>query len=257
MVEQPFLPKDGYHLSNDLTNKAIEFIKDAKVIAPDKPFFMYFCPGCAHAPHQVFKEWADKYKGKFDMGYDKYREVVLKRMKEMGVLPKETEMAPMNSLVEETSEDGNKWPPLDVINPWDTLSDGEKKLFSRMAEVYAGFISYTDHEIGRLLDFLEESEQLDNTIVVAISDNGASGEGGPNGSVNENLFFNGYPDDLETNLKMTSWGREDHNHYPKWRYFCAFRMYKREDAGAVDMRFWISLAQGIRARESGNSTITW
>jgi len=255
MVEQPSLPKDGYHLSKDLTDKAIEFIKDAKTIAPDKPFFMYFCPGCAHAPHHVFKEWAEKYKGKFDMGYEKYREVVLKRMKDLGIMPKETENTPINSLVEETSDDGKKWPPLDAIRPWDSLSKGEKKLFNRMAEVYAGFVSYTDNEIGRLLDFLEEAEQLDNTIVVVISDNGASGEGGPNGSVNENLFFNGIPDDLETNLKMLEelGGERTYNHYPNgWaEAFCApFRMYKRYAAwsGGTCDPLIISWPKGVKGK---------
>lgn len=231
-VEQPSLPKDGYHLSKDLVDRAISFIKDAKVIAPGKPFFMYFCPGCAHAPHHVFKEWADKYKGKFDMGYEAYREIVFERMKSMGIMPKETEMTPMNSLVGETSPEGKKWPMLDVIRPWGSLSEEEKKLFCRMAEVYAGFVSYTDHEIGRLLDYLEESGDLENTIIVTLSDNGASGEGGPNGSVNENLFFNGIPDDMKNNLKMLEdLGSENtYNHYPNgWaEAFCApFRMYKR------------------------------
>ena len=231
-VEQPSLPQEGYHLSKDLVDKAISFIKDAKVIAPGKPFFMYFCPGCAHAPHHVFKEWADKYKGKFDMGYEAYREVALERMKSMGILPKKTEMAPMNSLVGETGPEGKKWPMLDIIRPWSSLSEEEKKLFSRMAEVHAGFVTYTDHEIGRLLDYLEDSGNLDNTIIVMLSDNGASGEGGPNGSVNENLFFNGIPDDMADNLKMLDelGSEKTYNHYPNgWaEAFCApFRMYKR------------------------------
>jgi arylsulfatase A-like enzyme len=252
-VEQPSLPKDGYHLSNDLVDKAISFIKDAKVIAPGKPFFMYFCPGCAHAPHHVFKEWADKYKGKFDMGYESYRKIVLEQMKKKGILPQETEMAPLNSLVGETSPEGKKWPMLDVIRPWDSLSKEEKKLFCRMAEVYAGFVSYTDHEIGRLLDYLEESGDLDNTIIVALSDNGASGEGGANGSVNENLFFNGIPDDMKNNLKMLDeLGSENtYNHYPNgWaEAFCTpFRMYKRYAAwsGGTCDPLIVSWPEGIK-----------
>ena len=255
LVEQPGFPKDGYHLSKDLIDKAITFIRDGKVIAPDKPFFMYLCPGCGHAPHHVFKEWVDKYKGKFDMGYEEYREKVLKRMKAMGIMPKDTVMTPLNSMIEEISPDGKKWPALDAIRPWGSLSEKEKKLFNRMAEVYAGFVSYTDHEIGRLLDYLEEEGQLDNTIIVMISDNGASGEGGPNGSINENLFFNGIPDNLENNLKMLDdlGSEKTYNHYPNgWaEAFCApFRMYKRYAAwsGGTCDPFIICWPKGIAAK---------
>ena len=155
---------------------------------------MYFCPGACHAPHHAPKEWIEKYKGKFDMGYDKYREIVFERQKKMGILPQDAELTPANPYVNEKSVDGKPWNPLDVTRPWDSLSADEKKLFTRMAEVYAGFLSHTDYHIGRLLDYLEEAGQLDNTIIVLVSDNGASGEGGPNGSVNENKFFNGIPD---------------------------------------------------------------
>jgi len=255
LVEQSGYPQDGYHLSKDLIDKAISFIRDGKVIAPEKPFFMYLCPGCGHAPHHVFKEWADKYKGKFDMGYEKYREMVLERMKVMGMLPKDTVMTPLNSMIEETSPDGKKWPVLDAIRPWSSLSDKEKKLFNRMAEVYAGFVSYTDHEIGRLLDYLEEEGQLDNTIIVMISDNGASGEGGPNGSINENLFFNGIPDNLENNLKMLDdlGSEKTYNHYSNgWaEAFCApFRMYKRYAAwsGGTCDPFIICWPKGIASK---------
>ena len=156
-VEQPSTPEEGYHLTTDLTDKAIEFIKDAKVIAPEKPFFMYFCPGATHAPHHAPKEWIEKYKGTFDMGYEAYRELVFERQKQLGIFPEDAELTPLNPYVDETSADGKPWPPLDVVRPWDSLSDDEKRLFCRMAEVYAGFLSHTDHEIGRLLDFLEES----------------------------------------------------------------------------------------------------
>src|SRR5919198_2569025 len=196
-VEQPAMPEDGYHLTTDLTDKAIEFIKDAKMIAPEKPFFMYFCPGATHAPHHAPTEWIERYRGKFDMGYEAYRELVFERQKQLGIFPEDAELSPLNPYAEETSVEGRPWPALAVVRPWDSLSEDEKRLFRRMAEVYAGFLSHTDNEIGRLLDFLEESGQLDNTIVVLVSDNGASGEGGPNGSVNENKFFNGIPDSLE------------------------------------------------------------
>src|SRR5215208_8516126 len=112
------------------------------------------------------------------------------------------ELSPIHPYIDETSADrGKGWPELDTVRPWDSLSDDEKTLFRRMAEVYAGFLSHADDELGRLLDHLDESGQLDNTIIVLVSDNGASGEGGPNGSVNENKFFNGIPDSTEENLK--------------------------------------------------------
>ena len=193
-VEQPRSPEEGYHLTTDLTDKALEFVRDAKAIAPDKPFFFYFCPGACHAPHHVPKEWADRYKGRFDMGYEAYRELVFARQKQMGIMPRAAELSPINPYAGEKNPDGTKsWSELDMVRPWDSLSSDEKRLFTRMAEVYAGFLSHADHEIGRLLDYLETSGQLDNTMIVLVSDNGASGEGGPNGSVNENKLFNGHP----------------------------------------------------------------
>jgi len=231
-VDQPSLPEDGYHFTTDITNKALEFISDAKAIAPDKPFFLYYSPGAAHAPHQVPKSWADRYVGKFDMGYEKYRELVFDRQRAMGLLPDNAELTPINPYSETTSFDGKPWPELDTVRPWDTLSDAEKKLFCRMAEVFAGFLSHADNEIGRVLDHLEEIEQLDNTIVVVVSDNGASGEGGPNGSVNENKIFNGIVDSIEDNLPFIDdlGGPRTYNHYPTgwaWAFNTPFKMWKR------------------------------
>jgi arylsulfatase A-like enzyme len=254
LVEQPALPEDGYHLTTDLTNKAIEFIKDAKAIAPDKPFFMYFCPGATHAPHHAPREWIERYRGKFDMGYEAYRELVFERQKQLGIFPEDAELSPLNPYAEETSVEGKPWPPLDVVRPWDSLSEDEKRLFRRMAEVYAGFLSHTDHEIGRLLDFLEESGQLDNTIVVLVSDNGASGEGGPNGSVNENKFFNGIPDSMEENLQYLDQlgSRATYNHYPvgwAWAFNTPFKMWKRYNfEGGVADAMVVSWPRGIKAR---------
>ena len=231
-VDQPYDPEDGYHLSKDLADRAIAMIADAKQVDPDKPFFMYYCPGAGHAPHHSPKEWADKYKGVFDEGYERYAEEAYKRMKKMGMIPENTDLAPMNSMADEVSAEGVAWPELDTVRPWDSLSDDEKTLFIRMAEVYSGFVSYTDHHIGRMLDYLEQIGQLDNTLIVVISDNGASGEGGPNGSVNENKFFNNIPDSLKDNLAMLDelGGPNTYNHYPTgWaQAFCApFKMYKR------------------------------
>ena len=179
-VDQPRSPEEGYHLTEDLTDKALEFIRDAKAVAPDKPFFLYYCPGACHAPHHAPKEWIDKYRGTFDMGYEAYRDLVFERQKRTGVVTGQAELSPVNPYIDDTSSDGKGWPEADTLRPWDSLTGDEKRLFARMAEVYAGFLSHADHHIGRLLDYLEDSGQLDNTIIVLVSDNGASGEGGPN-----------------------------------------------------------------------------
>ena len=170
-VEQPYGPEDGYHLSKDLTDKALTFIRDSQQSRPDKPWYMFFCPGANHAPHHAPKEYIDKYTGAFDDGYEAYREWVLPRMIERGIMPEGTELSPINPMTEGTFSPG------DLVRPWDTLNDDEKRLFSRMAEVYAGFSEYTDHQVGRIVDYLEESGQLDNTLIFYCADNGASGEG--------------------------------------------------------------------------------
>jgi arylsulfatase A-like enzyme len=180
----------------------------------------------------VPKEWADKYKGKFDMGYEAYRELVVKNQKKLGIIPDHAELSPINPYAELKGKEGQPWPEADTVRPWDSLSEDEKKLFRRMAEVYAGFVSHADHQIGRLLDYLEESGQLDNTLVVLVSDNGASGEGGPNGSVNENKYFNGVPDTTEANLKYLDvlGSPLTYNHYPTgwaWAFNTPFKMWKR------------------------------
>ena len=234
-VDPPKTPEEGYHLTEDLTDKAIEFIRDAKAVAPDKPFFLYYAPGAAHAPHHVAKEWADRFKGRFDKGYEAMREETLARQKEMGLVPSTTELPPLNPLGTPATRKGPKgqpFPPLDTTKPWATLSDDEKRLFSRMAEVYAGFLAHADHHIGRLLDFLEETGQRENTLVILVSDNGASGEGGPDGSVNENLLFNGIPDDLQVNLAKIDelGGPTTYNHYTNgWAmaFNTPFKMWKR------------------------------
>src|SRR5689334_4482029 len=195
-IEQPYQPEDGYHFSKDIADKAIGFIRDSKQSEPEKPWYMWYCPGANHAPHHCPQDYIDKYKGKFDDGYEAYREWVLERMIDRGIMPKGTELSPINPLPDGILPAG------DSVRPWNTLTDDEKKLFSRMAEVYAGFSEYTDVQIGRLIDYLEESGQLDNTLIFYCADNGASGEGGPNGSVNENAFYNSYPDDIKQNLAM-------------------------------------------------------
>jgi arylsulfatase len=242
-IDPPGRPEDGYHLSKDLADKAIEFILDAKVVAPDKPFFMYLAPGCGHAPHHVFAEWADRYRGRFDQGYEAIRAEILARQKELGLMPADVELSAINPHAGATGPDGQPWPALDQVRPWATLSDDERRLFARMAEVFAGFVSYTDDQIGRVIDFLDETDQLDNTLVVVVSDNGASAEGGPNGTFNEWRFFNGVPDTTEVTLPhLEELGSPaSYNHYNTgwaWAFDTPFPYWKRfagYEGGVADM----------------------
>ena len=234
-IDQPKSPEEGYHFTEDITDKAIEFIKDAKAVAPDKPFFLYYAPGAAHAPHHAPREWIDRYRGRFDQGYEAIREQILARQKEMGIVPADTELPPLNPIgtpQTRTGPDGLPYPPLDYTKPWDSLSADEKRLFARMAEVYAGFLGHADYHIGRLLDYLEANDLLENTMIVVVSDNGASGEGGPTGSVNEAKFANGVADDLAENLAKIDelGGPLTYNHYPNgWAmaFNTPFKMWKR------------------------------
>ncbi len=234
----PKTPEEGYHLTEDLVDRAIGFIADTKQVAPDKPFFLYFCPGAQHAPHHVPKEWADKYRGAFDDGWDRYREKTFARQVEMGLLPQGTELSPHDPDVQD----------------WNGLSEGERNLYARMMEVFAGFLEHTDHHIGRLLDFLERTGQLDNTLILLISDNGASAEGGPSGSVNENKFFNNVPDSLEQNLAALAdlGGPRYFNHYPwgwTWAGNTPFRRWKRETfRGGVTDPFIVHWPNGFESR---------
>jgi arylsulfatase len=184
-IDPPATPEQGYHLSKDLADNAIGFLRDHRSAAPGKPWFMYLCPGAGHSPHQVAAEWADKYRGRFDMGYERYRDIALANQKALGLLAEDTELSPMNPYAECISAAGLPWPEHDTVIPWDSLSEEQKQVSCRMAEVFAGFLSFTDAQIGRIFDYLEDTGQLDNTIVVAMSDNGASGEGGPSGTLDE------------------------------------------------------------------------
>lgn len=248
-IEAPYGPEDGYHLSKDLADHAIAMLRDKNATNPSKPFYMWFNPGANHAPHHSPKEYTEKYKGKFDDGYDAYRNWVVKRMKEKGILPENTDMAAFNPMPEDMAN------PADYVRPWEELNADEKKLFSRMAEVYAGFSEYTDAQVGRIIDYLEETGQLENTIVLYAADNGASGEGSPNGSVNENKFFNGYPDELEENMKYLEvlGGPETYNHFPTgWAaaFSAPFKMFKRysQYAGGTNDPLVISWPKGIKAK---------
>jgi arylsulfatase A-like enzyme len=237
-VEPPKTPEEGYHVTEDLVDKAISFIADAKQVAPNKPFFMYFCTGAMHAPHHVRKEWSDRYNGQFDDGWEAYREKVFARQKELGIVPPDAELSRHDP----------------DVPKWESLSAEEKKLYARMMEVFAGFLTHTDHHIGRLLDFLKAIGEFDNTLIMAISDNGASSEGGPQGSVNENLFFNNVPESLEENLKQIDalGGPTTFNHYAwgwTWAGNTPFRRWKRETyRGGISDPFIVHFPKGFEAR---------
>ena len=237
-VEPEKTPEEGYHLTPDLVDKAISFIADSKQVAPNKPFFMYFCPGAGHAPHHVPKEWADKYKGQFDDGWDAYREKTFARQKELGLIPEDAELSRHDPDVQD----------------WNTLTADEKKLYARMMEVFAGFLSHTDDQYGRLFEFLKTIGEWENTVIMFISDNGASAEGGPTGSVNENKFFNNVPDSLQENLQKIDalGGPTTFNHYP-WGWTFAgntpFRRWKRETyRGGISDPFIVHWPKGIKAK---------
>jgi arylsulfatase A-like enzyme len=201
-VEPERTPEEGYHLTEDLADRAIEWVQQQKALMPDKPFFVYFAPGATHAPHHVPKEWADKYRGKFDQGWDKLREETFARQKALGVIPPEAELTPRHA----------------QIPAWDEMPDELKPVLRRQMEVYAGFLEHTDHHVGRLVDMLSGLGILDDTLVYyIIGDNGASAEGTLNGTFNEMINFNGAAA-LETpeflNAHLDTWGGPDsYPHY--------------------------------------------
>jgi arylsulfatase len=237
-VEPPASPEEGYHLTEDLVDKSIQFIADAKQVDPDKPFYLHLCFGAAHAPHHVAKEWADRYAGQFDDGWDAYREEVFAAQKKLGIVPADAELSRHDPDVPE----------------WDSLPEPARRLFSRFMEVFAGFLSHTDHHLGRLLDFLRERGDLDNTLIMVISDNGASAEGGPTGTTNEAQFFNNAPESLEDSLARIDdiGGPTTFNHYPwgwTWAGNTPFRRWKRETyRGGVSDPFIVSWPAGIAAK---------
>jgi arylsulfatase A-like enzyme len=175
-IEPDKTPEEGYHFTEDMTNKAIKWVRQQKALMPDKPFFMYFAPGACHAPHHVPKEWIDKYKGKFDQGWDKLREQIFARQKELGVIPGDAELT--------------KRPQ--EIPAWDQMPQELRPILARQMEIYAAFLEHTDHHVGRLVDALKDLEVLGDTLVMyIIGDNGASAEGTLNGTFNEMASLNG------------------------------------------------------------------
>jgi arylsulfatase A-like enzyme len=201
-VEVKKTPEEGYHFMEDMTDKAIGWIGQQKALIPDKPFFVYFAPGATHAPHHVPKEWADKYKGKFDQGWDKLREETFARQKDMGVIPADCQLTARHK----------------EIPAWDEMPEALKPVLRRQMEVYAGFLEYTDHHVGRLLDSLEKLGQLEDTLVYyIIGDNGASAEGTLHGTFNEMINFNGAaaietPEFLNARIDKLG-GPDSYNHY--------------------------------------------
>ncbi len=200
-VEPATTPEEGYHFMTDITDRAIARMKLSKSVAPNKPFFLYFAPGAMHAPHHVTAEWRDRFDGAFDMGWDAYREEVFARQKEMGIIPEGTVLTPRP----------------DWVEAWDSLSDDQKEVYTALFENFAGFFAFTDHEIGRLIAAVEELPDAENTMVIYIvGDNGASAEGGPDGTLNEIMNLNGIPSNLEdimANLDKLG-GPDSEPHYP-------------------------------------------
>ncbi|MGI9615484.1 MAG: arylsulfatase [Acidimicrobiales bacterium] len=222
-ITPPATPAEGYHVTEDLVDHAIEFIHDSKSIRPDRPFLGYVALGAMHAPHHAPQEYLDKYRGAFDEGWDVFRQQWYEQQIEMGIIPEGTPLAPRNA----------------GVSAWDDLSDNERTLFARFQEAFAAFLDHTDAQIGRLLDTLEQLGELDNTLVILTSDNGASQEGGPNGQLHEMLYFNGRfdsADDMMHGLDDIG-GPNSHTNYP-WGWAqtgnCPNKWYKQNThAGGV------------------------
>jgi arylsulfatase A-like enzyme len=215
-IDPPRAPDAGYHLSEDLADAAIRMIQDQQHATPAKPFFLYFATGATHAPHHAPPAWIERYRGCFDEGWEVWRQRAFARQMEMGIVP------PGTTLTERPS-----WIPA-----WDELPAEQRRLFARMMEAFAGFLSHTDAQIGRLLAFLETLGVLDDTLVLVLSDNGASAEGGPIGSLNEHRFIHNRLDDLGDTLKRMDdiGGFRAYNHYPwgwAWAGNTPLRLWKR------------------------------
>jgi arylsulfatase A-like enzyme len=191
----PWIGKPGYNLTTDLADEAIKYLSGLNAAAPDKPFFLYYVPGGTHSPHQPTKEWIEKFKGKFDMGWEKLREQIFANQKRLGVIPANTKLTP--------------WP--DVLPKWDSLSFVQKKLYAHEAEVFAAYAAYTDHEIGRVIQAVQDMGKLDNTLIIYISgDNGTSAEGTLEGTYNQMTAYNGIltlPEAVQM-LHYESWGSD-------------------------------------------------
>jgi arylsulfatase A-like enzyme len=237
-VDQPRSIAEGYHLTEDLVDHAITYVHDLRAVEPDKRFFLYLATGACHSPHQAPAEWVERYRGRFDAGWDAARDAILDRQKQMGLLPERTELSPRP----------------DWVLAWDALSPEAQRLYARYMEAFAGYLSHTDAQLGRLLDALAETGDLDDTLVMLVSDNGASSEGGETGSVNDVRPWNlvGRPLDEAIARIDEIGGPRLHNNYP-WGWTVAgntpFRRWKREvHEGGVADPLIVHWPNGIAAR---------
>lgn len=229
-----------YILSTDLSDRAIDWLRRVRAIDAGRPYFLYFAPGATHAPHHVRPEFVEPYKGKFDAGWDVYRQETFERQKRLGVVPQDAKLTPRPK----------------ELPAWDSLSADQKRLFARMMEVFAGFTAETDHEVGRLLEVVRALPDADNTMIIyIIGDNGSSAEGGLVGLLNENSFFNGVPESLEDNLKAIDeiGGPKHFNHFPAgwaWAMCTPFQWTKQiaSHLGGVRNPMAISWPKHIRDR---------
>ncbi len=199
-VDPPCTPEEGYHFSEDIADEAIANIRQLRIHQPDRPFMLYWATGAPHSPHQVPTEWIDAYAGRFDEGWDVLAERTLERQKELGIVPEDVKLPARPDWVAE----------------WDSLRAPEQRLYARLQEVFAAFLTHADAQVGRILDELEATGELDNTMVLLISDNGASGEGGPHGSTNHMAQLNDNYEDVSQLLEEidTAGGHQGYNHYP-------------------------------------------
>ena len=199
-IDPPRTQQEGYHLTEDLVDQAQAMIRGQKSAVPEKPFFAYLCFGACHAPHQAPQAYLDKYRGKFDAGWDNVRQQWYEKQKKLGIIPKDTQLAPRNPGVE----------------PWETLSTDQQRLACRLQEAFAAFLDHTDAQIGRLIKFLEDSGELDNTLILLMSDNGASQEGGPIGVIDTFKWFNGIPEEMSdiTGRIDEIGGHKSNSNYP-------------------------------------------
>ena len=237
-VEPPRSPQDGYHLTEDLADRAIRFVHDQQQATPGKPFFLYLATGAMHAPHHVAPEWIERYRGRFDAGWEAWRDAAFTRQRDIGVVPDGTTITARPS-----------W-----VRAWDGLSTDERRLFARMMEVFAGFLSHTDAQIGRVVDFLAQTGTLDDTLLILCSDNGTSAEGGPLGSLNEHRFTHDRTDDIADTLAHIDdlGGFHAYNHYAwgwAWAGNAPFRLWKRYTwLGGVRTPLVVHWPRGLDAR---------
>ena len=245
----PWVGKPGYNLTTDMADEAIKYMNDLNVAAPDKPFFLYYVPGGSHAPHQPTKEWIDKFKGKFDMGWNELREQIFTNQKRIGVIPPKTMLTPWPDGQAEYG--GAKLPK------WDTLSADEKKMFARQAEVFAGYVAYTDHEIGRVIQAVDDMGKLDNTLIIYIEgDNGTSAEGSTIGTPNVMTSYQAIPVPVPVQLKFyDAWGSD--KTYPhmsvawSWAFDTPFKWTKQVASHFGGTRQGMCIAWPNRIKDAG------